>query len=99
MPSTSFNETIPNDKESVDTSHVVILGNREYGNHSINSTSNTAMDGGTRQELRCYGLRSVLSETTYFNFATTNCSLTFRVNKNICILGVHVPTQISGFVS
>ncbi|XP_053981460.1 BTB/POZ domain-containing protein 2-like [Hylaeus anthracinus] len=47
-----------------------------------------------RRESPKYCLRSVLEEIDCLNTNVLDSSVTFSVDKNICILGVQVPTQI-----
>ncbi|XP_076178547.1 BTB/POZ domain-containing protein 1 isoform X2 [Ptiloglossa arizonensis] len=46
-----------------------------------------------------YCLRSIIQQTNCLNTNTLDSSVTFSVDKNICILGVQVPTQIPGAVN
>ncbi|XP_043262563.1 BTB/POZ domain-containing protein 2-like [Colletes gigas] len=54
---------------------------------------------GCRMEGPKYCMRSILQQTDCANADTLDSSVTFIVDKSICILGVQVPTQIMGAAS
>ncbi|GLG95093.1 BTB/POZ domain-containing protein 6-A [Gryllus bimaculatus] len=43
-----------------------------------------------------YCLRNIISQPHIFNTSILDCSVSFTVSRNICILGVQVPTQVLG---
>ncbi|GAB0091111.1 uncharacterized protein DMENIID0001_059190 [Sergentomyia squamirostris] len=45
---------------------------------------------------RFYCVRSIRQQTDYLNTSVLDCSVTFSVNRCICITGVQVPTQVLG---
>lgn len=45
-----------------------------------------------------YCLRSVEQQTEVYNDNILDCTVTFLVNKNICVLGLQVPSQILNMV-
>uniref|UniRef100_A0A1B0DD34 Uncharacterized protein n=1 Tax=Phlebotomus papatasi TaxID=29031 RepID=A0A1B0DD34_PHLPP len=45
---------------------------------------------------RYYCVRSIRQQTDYLNTSVLDCSVTFSVNRCICITGVQVPTQVLG---
>ncbi|XP_055692411.1 BTB/POZ domain-containing protein 6-B-like [Lutzomyia longipalpis] len=45
---------------------------------------------------RFYCIRSIRQQTDYLNTSVLDCSVTFSVNRCICITGVQVPTQVLG---
>ncbi|XP_015430378.1 PREDICTED: BTB/POZ domain-containing protein 2-like [Dufourea novaeangliae] len=54
----------------------------------------TVMEGGMRGGSKYYGLRKVFHETDCLNSNVLDCSVTFTADKDICVLGVQVPTQL-----
>ncbi|CAL7945976.1 unnamed protein product [Xylocopa violacea] len=50
---------------------------------------------GIRQELKHYCLRSAVQLSECLNTNVLDSSVTFSVDKNICVLGVQVPAQIA----
>ncbi|XP_076245243.1 uncharacterized protein LOC143185844 [Calliopsis andreniformis] len=71
---------------------------QDNGNLSSNSTSPIIVEGGIQKEPKYYCLRSVLGETDCLNTDVLDCFLTFSVDRNICVLGIQVPTQIASSV-
>ena len=57
--------------------------------HSINSNAVFDRDG-----VKYYCTRDVITEMDCVNTSVLDCSVTFTVDKNICVLGVQVPTQM-----
>lgn len=53
--------------------------------------SHTVFD---RDGVKYYCTRNVLTPLDCVNTSVLDCSVTFTVDKNICVLGVQVPTQI-----
>ncbi|XP_045511046.1 uncharacterized protein LOC123705968 isoform X1 [Colias croceus] len=51
----------------------------------------TERHGGDLHKIYCR--RAVLQQTDCLNTSVLDCSVTFMVDKNICLLGVQVPTQ------
>lgn len=47
-----------------------------------------------RDGIKYYCTRNVLTPLDCVNTSVLDCSVTFTVDKNICVLGVQVPTQI-----
>lgn len=68
------------------------------GNNSLNIMgSGAAVDaGGIREGLKYYCLRSIVQQTDCLNTSVLDCSVAFNVDRNICIIGVQVPTQVRG---
>ena len=64
-------------------------------NLSVNNSSPVVIEGGIREGPKYYCLRSLLQQTDCLNTNVLDCSVTFSVDKNICVLGVQVPTQIA----
>ncbi|EZA57597.1 hypothetical protein DMN91_002406 [Ooceraea biroi] len=64
--------------------------NRDPGNISSSSSSVVV-----REATKYYCLRSMLQQTECLNTNLLDCSVTFSVDKNICVVGVQVPTQIA----
>lgn len=63
------------------------------------AASAVLIEGGVREGSKYYCLRSVLRPTECLNANVLDCSVTFSVDKNIYILGVQVPTQMTELVS
>ncbi|CAK9830737.1 BTB/POZ domain-containing protein 6-A [Anthophora retusa] len=63
-------------------------------NLSLNNSSPVIIDGGIREGLKYYCQRSILQPSECINTDVLDCSVTFMVDKNICVLGIQVPTQI-----
>ncbi|XP_028167702.1 uncharacterized protein LOC114358040 [Ostrinia furnacalis] len=42
---------------------------------------------------KLYCTRAIIQHTECYNASVLDCSVTFMVDKNICLLGVQVPTQ------
>ncbi|XP_041988028.1 uncharacterized protein LOC121739601 [Aricia agestis] len=49
--------------------------------------------GAERGEHRSYCRRALVTHTDFLNTSVLDSSVTFMVDKNICVLGVQVPTQ------
>lgn len=64
-----------------------------------NSSSSAVIEGMSRQGPKFYCLRPVVQLSECLNTNVLDCSVTFCVDKNICVLGVQVPTQIVVAVS
>lgn len=45
---------------------------------------------------RSYCVRTIRQQIDYFNTSVSDCSLTFTVDRSICITGIQVPTQVLG---
>jgi len=65
--------------------------NKDSGN--LPNTSSTGVV--VREGPKYYCLRSVVQQTDCLNTNVLDCSVTFSVDKNICVVGVQVPTQIA----
>ncbi|XP_015189187.1 PREDICTED: BTB/POZ domain-containing protein 6-like [Polistes dominula] len=70
---------------------------KESGNLSQTNNPSTAIieGGGIREGPKYYCLRAIAHPTDCLNSNVLDCSVTFSVDKNICIMGVQVPTQIA----
>jgi len=65
--------------------------NKDSGNTSSSSSTSVVVREGTKY----YCLRSMVQQTDCLNTNLLDCSVTFSVDKNICVVGVQVPTQIA----
>lgn len=45
---------------------------------------------------RFYCVRTIREQIDYFNTSVSDCALTFSVDRNICITGIQVSTQVLG---
>ncbi|KAK2587209.1 hypothetical protein KPH14_002952 [Odynerus spinipes] len=73
---------------------------KDSGNLSqTNNPSSVVIEGGIREGPKYYCLRSVVHQTDCLNSNVLDCSVTFSVDKNICVMGVQVPTQIATVTS
>ena len=76
------------------------------GPSSLVTTQRTVQDGGEapltnttphavfdRDGVKYYCTRNVVQPLDCVNTSVLDCSVTFTVDKNICVLGVQVPTQ------
>ncbi|XP_012266669.2 uncharacterized protein LOC105692200 [Athalia rosae] len=72
-------------------------------NSSLNVVNNTlnmmgsgaaVEGGGVREGLKYYCLRSIVQQTDCLNTSVLDCSVAFNVDRNICVIGVQVPTQV-----
>ncbi|KAF4532248.1 hypothetical protein B566_EDAN004334 [Ephemera danica] len=50
---------------------------------------------GVRDNRKCFCQRSLLEEIPCYNACNLDCSVTFSVDRNICVLGIQLPTQIN----
>ncbi|XP_012541605.1 BTB/POZ domain-containing protein 1 isoform X2 [Monomorium pharaonis] len=66
--------------------------NKDSGNLP-NTPSTTGVV--VREGPKYYCLRSVVQQTDCLNTNVLDCSVTFSVDKNICVVGVQVPTQVA----
>lgn len=55
----------------------------------------SVIEGGIQEGLKYYCLRSVIRLTECLNANVLDCSMTFSVDKNIYVVGVQVPTQMT----
>lgn len=60
---------------------------------------NSVEGGGVREGLKYYCLRSIVQQTDCLNTSVLDCSVAFNVDRNICVIGVQVPTQVSSGVN
>lgn len=49
---------------------------------------------GLRDNRKCICQRTVVEEIHCYNACNLDCSVTFSVDRNICVLGIQLPTQI-----
>lgn len=68
---------------------------KDSGNLPVNNSSSGNIEGVIRESTKYYCLRSILQQTDCLNTNVLDCSVTFSVDKNICVTGVQVPTQIA----
>ncbi|XP_015109573.1 uncharacterized protein LOC107036271 [Diachasma alloeum] len=59
------------------------------------SNPSALIEGGFRDGPKYYCLRSMGQQTDCLNSGVLDCSVTFSVDKNICVIGVQVPTQVA----
>lgn len=52
--------------------------------------------GNMMETRKFYCVRTIRQQIDYFNSSVTDCSLTFTVDRSICITGIQVPTQVLG---
>ncbi|KOC67580.1 BTB/POZ domain-containing protein 6-A [Habropoda laboriosa] len=67
---------------------------KDAENLSVNNSSPVIVEGGVRDGPKYYCQRVVLHPSHCVNTNVLDCSVTFSVDKNICVLGVQIPTQI-----
>lgn len=81
----------------LETSPVVLGGRHEQGvNKDSGNLPNSSTSGVVvREGPKYYCLRSIVQQTDCLNTNVLDCSVTFSVDKNICVVGVQVPTQIA----
>lgn len=65
--------------------------NKDSGNLPNSSSAGMVVREGPKY----YCLRTVVQQTDCLNTNVLDCSVTFSVDKNICVVGVQVPTQIA----
>lgn len=65
--------------------------NKDSGNLPNFSSTGVVVREGPKY----YCLRTVVQQTDCLNTNVLDCSVTFSVDKNICVVGVQVPTQIA----
>lgn len=71
-------------------------GRKENGSSTSNDNIPTVLvEGGIRDGPKYYCLRSMGQQAEYLNPGVMDCSVTFSVDKNICVIGVQVPTQVA----
>ncbi|XP_034951671.1 uncharacterized protein [Chelonus insularis] len=105
-PSTSFNPAPYSssgdkhlerpEKSGCWISYQTIVNNVRKGLASSSSNDNISVliEGGIRDGPKYYCLRSMGQQAEYLNAGVLDCSVTFSVDKNICVIGVQVPTQV-----
>lgn len=61
-------------------------------------TSRNMMDTSRNimETRKFYCVRTIRQQIDYFNTSVSDCSLTFMVDRSICITGIQVPTQVLG---
>ncbi|XP_020282828.1 BTB/POZ domain-containing protein 1-like [Pseudomyrmex gracilis] len=69
---------------------------KDSRNLDLRNLPNSSSSSGVfmRDGPKYYCLRSVVQQTDCLNTNVMDCSVTFSVDKNICVVGVQVPTQI-----
>ncbi|XP_035726676.1 uncharacterized protein LOC118443575 isoform X2 [Vespa mandarinia] len=73
---------------------------KDSGNLSqTNNPSTVIIEGGIREGPKYYCLRAIAHQTDCLNSNVLDCSVAFSVDKNICVMGVQVPTQIATVAS
>jgi len=65
-------------------------GNKDTGNLPSSSSTGVVVREGPKY----YCLRSVVQETDCLNTNVLDCSVQFKADRNICVVGVQVPTQV-----
>lgn len=75
------------------------MRNEQQDNSSTSSTirsvaQSSSMEGTSRDPQKYYCLRTMGQQTDCLNSGVLDCSVTFSVDKNICVIGVQVPTQV-----
>ncbi|XP_070163943.1 BTB/POZ domain-containing protein 2 isoform X2 [Polyergus mexicanus] len=84
-PSSTLRETSP-----------IFGGRHEQGmNNAISLPNSSSTAVLVREGPKYYCLRSIVQQTDCLNTNVLDCSVTFSVDKNICVVGVQVPTQIA----
>lgn len=68
---------------------------KESGNLPVSNSSAANIEGIIREGTKYYCLRSIVQQTDCLNTNVLDCSVTFSVDKNICVTGIQVPTQIA----
>lgn len=63
--------------------------------YSPTLNNSSVVEGGLREGSKYYCLRSLVQQTEILNSSVLDCSVTFSVDRNICVMGVQVPTQIN----
>lgn len=82
------------------TSPILVEGSisKDSASLPVSNPSPVNMDV-VRDGARYYCLRSVVQQSDCLNTNVLDCSVTFSVDKNICVVGVQVPTQVASAVS
>lgn len=67
-------------------------------NNKFNAIPSTSLipNAPTSESRKFYCIRDLIQQTNIFNQSVLDCSVTFTVDKNICIYGIQIPSQISG---
>lgn len=106
-PSTSLHYQLSynNEGEGSNTLHnappMVVEGGVRKDSGNLNQTNNPStviIEGGIREGPKYYCLRAIAHQTDCLNSNVLDCSVAFSVDKNICVMGVQVPTQIATVV-
>ncbi|XP_072750296.1 uncharacterized protein [Anoplolepis gracilipes] len=93
--------TIPgflNDRESSSSlreTSPIFGGRHEQGMNKDSGNLPNSSGVVVREGPKFYCLRSIVQQTDCLNTNVLDCSVTFSVDKNICVVGVQVPTQIA----
>lgn len=67
-----------------------LAGGKDTGNLPSSSYTGVVVREGPKY----YCLRSVVQETDCLNTNVLDCSVQFKADRNICVVGVQVPTQV-----
>ncbi|XP_067002470.1 BTB/POZ domain-containing protein 6-B [Anabrus simplex] len=73
----------------------VHLPSRQDGVSDAESSVISSVGGDViREGHKYYCLRNIVQEPHFLNTSILDCSVAFTVDRNICVLGVQVPTQV-----
>lgn len=74
---------------------------RSSGENSSNSQERPLSVANTeaRDSPKYYCIRTVEQQTEVYNDNILDCNVTFVADKNICVLGIQVPSQILNMVN
>ncbi|XP_071575245.1 uncharacterized protein [Temnothorax nylanderi] len=87
-----LNDGEPSSSTMRNTSPILVDASINKDSGNLPNTSSTVV---VREGPKYYCLRSVVQQTDCLNTNVLDCSVTFSVDKNICVVGVQVPTQIA----
>ncbi|XP_024874977.1 BTB/POZ domain-containing protein 1 isoform X2 [Temnothorax curvispinosus] len=87
-----LNDGEPSSSTMRNTSPILVDASINKDSGNLPNTSSTVV---VREGPKYYCLRSVVQQTDCLNTNVLDCSITFSVDKNICVVGVQVPTQIA----
>lgn len=93
LPSSSTHVYMPVASSSMNNFHV---RTRNTANKFRESQLSRDMIIDVTETRRFYCVRPIREQIDYFNTSVSDCSLTFTVDRNICITGIQVSTQVLG---
>jgi hypothetical protein len=86
----------PSPIQSVPVVQVMPLSESPHHNLGAGGAHHGSYMDELRNEQKFYCMRIIRQQTECLNTSVLDCSLTFTVDRSICVTGVQVPTQVLG---